>query len=46
MGMQITPEEMEGLIKGFAVASIHELSQLKTLKFPLSFAGVFEEGVN
>jgi hypothetical protein len=42
-GVSITPEEMEGLKKGFAIASIHELSQLKILKFPMAFAGVFEE---
>jgi len=39
----ISGEEMESLNKGFAVASIHELSQLRILKFPLSFAGVFEK---
>lgn len=39
----ISNEEMESLQKGFAVANIHELSQLRILKFPLSFAGVFEK---
>jgi len=34
---------MEGLKKGFAVANIHELSQLKILKFPLAFSGVNEQ---
>lgn len=42
-GILISPEEMESLRKGYAVASIHDLSQLKILKFPLSFAGVFEK---
>lgn len=46
-GVEVTSEEMESLGKGFAVASIHDLSQLKILKFPLSYAGVFErEGEN
>lgn len=41
-GVKVSDEEMEGLRKGYAVASIHELSQLKVLKFPMSFSGVFE----
>lgn len=41
-GVTITHEEMENLRKGFAAAIIHDLSQLKILKFPLSYAGVFE----
>lgn len=46
-GVSISNEEMESLKKGYAVASIHELSQLKILKMPMSFAGVFEkEGFN
>lgn len=42
-GIVIKVEEMESLKKGFAAASIHELSQLKILKFPLAYAGVFEK---
>jgi uncharacterized protein len=42
LGLTVSSEEMETLKKGFAVASIHELSQLKIIKFPLSYAGVFE----
>ncbi len=42
-GISISSEEMEGLKKGYAIASIHELSQLKVLKFPMAFAGVFEK---
>lgn len=38
----LSNEEMETLQKGFAVANIHDLSQLRILKFPLAFAGVFE----
>ncbi|MGQ9722596.1 MAG: ATP-binding protein [Candidatus Jordarchaeum sp.] len=41
-GVNVTDEEIESLKKGFAVATIHDLSQLKILKFPLAFAGVFE----
>lgn len=44
--IQITNEEMESLGKGFAAANIHDMSQLKILKFPLAFAGVFEDGGN
>ena len=44
LGVRVTDEEMESLRKGFAVATIHELSQLKVLKFPMSTAGVFEVG--
>jgi len=43
-GVLITAEEMESLRCGFAAGSIFELSQLKFLKFPMSFAGVFEKG--
>lgn len=45
-GVKVSEEEMENLKKGYAVASIHELSQLKVLKFPMSFSGVFERGAN
>jgi hypothetical protein len=41
-GILISPEEMESLKKGYAVASIHELSQLKILKMPMALAGVFD----
>jgi len=42
-GIKISNEEMESLKKGYAVANIHDMSQLKLLKFPLSYSGVFEE---
>lgn len=42
-GVTLSTEEMESLKKGYAIASIHEMSQLKVLKFPLSYAGVFEK---
>ena len=42
-GMDISVEEIESLGKGFACCSFFEMSQLKFVKFPLSFAGVFEE---
>jgi uncharacterized protein len=41
-GVNINNDEMESLKKGFAVANIHDLSQLKILKFPLAYAGVTE----
>jgi uncharacterized protein len=40
-GLQINSQEVEGLNKGYAVCSIHQVSQLKIVKFPLSLAGVF-----
>jgi len=40
-GIAVSVEEMESLNKGYAVASIYNLSQLKLLKFPLAFSGVF-----
>lgn len=39
-GVSISVQEMESLKKGYAVATIHDLSQLRVLKFPLAFAGV------
>lgn len=42
-GITATHEELEGLKKGFAFASIYDLPQLKILKFPLSLSGVFEK---
>lgn len=44
-GVSISYEEMESLKIGYAVASIHELSQLKILKMPMAFAGVFDKEV-
>jgi len=44
-GLSIKAEELENLKKGFAISSIYDMSQLKILKFPLSFAGVFEKEV-
>jgi len=41
-GIVINSDEMESLKKGFAAASVHDLTQLKFLKFPMAFAGVFE----
>jgi len=42
-GVKVSDEEMQSLRKGYAVASIHELIQLKVLKFPLALSGVFEK---
>ncbi|MEM0342759.1 MAG: ATP-binding protein [Thermoplasmata archaeon] len=44
LGVRISEEEMESLRAGFAVATIHDMSQLKVLKFPMARAGVFEVG--
>lgn len=43
LGVRVSDEEMESLKKGYAVASIHELSQVKVVKFPMAACGVFEE---
>ena len=43
-GVSVSENEMQNLKKGFAVASIHEMTQLKMLKFPLAFAGVVRRG--
>jgi len=39
----VSADEIQTLKAGYAVANIHELSQLRILKFPLSCSGVFEE---
>lgn len=38
----ISSEEIQTLKTGYAVANIHDLPQLKVLKFPLSFAGAIK----
>lgn len=40
LGLQVTAEELEGLRAGYAIASIHDMSLLKVVKFPMAFAGV------
>ena len=40
VGTSITEAEFENLKKGFAISNVHERSQLKIIKFPLSFSGV------
>lgn len=42
-GIDASTVEIENLKKGFAAATIHNLSQVKFLKFPLAYAGVFEK---
>jgi len=39
----ISSEEVQTLKKGYAVANIHDLPQLKIFKFPLSFSGVIND---
>ncbi|WP_214084227.1 ATP-binding protein [Methanoculleus sp.] len=43
-GVSVSDSEMQDLKKGFAVANIHEMPQLKMVKFPLAFAGVIKKG--
>ncbi len=38
----INDKEMDNLKKGFAITSIHDLSQIKIIKFPLALSGVFD----
>jgi hypothetical protein len=40
--ISLSNDELENLKNGFAVGTIHNLSQLKIFKFPMSYAGVFE----
>lgn len=42
-GLNFTNEEIESLRTGFAAVSIHNLSQVKSVKFPLSPCGVFDK---
>lgn len=42
-GVKVTTDELEGLKSGYAVASIHDLPQLRIVKFPLSYSGVNTE---
>lgn len=42
-GITIKNEELESLKKGFACCSIFDMAQLKIVKFPLAFSGVFED---
>ncbi len=39
----VSSDEIQTLRPGFAVANIHNMSQLRIMKFPLSFSGVIEE---
>jgi uncharacterized protein len=42
--LSVSSEEIQNLGKGYAIANIHGLNQIKVLKFPLAMAGVFEGG--
>jgi DNA helicase HerA-like ATPase len=42
--LSVSTEEIQNLGKGYAIANIHGLNQIKVLKFPLATAGVFEAG--
>lgn len=39
----VSSDELQTLKSGYAVSNIHDMSQLRIIKFPLAFAGVFEE---
>ena len=43
MGVKVSVDELDGLKSGYAIASIHDLPQLRVMKFPLSFAGVVDD---
>lgn len=43
LGIVIDPEEMSSLSKGYAFCSIYGLPQVKLIKFPVSYAGVFKK---
>lgn len=45
LGVSVTTQEMESLGKGYAVGSVHDLSQLKFMKFPLALSGVHDKEV-
>jgi len=42
---KISDVEIENLDRGYAAAQIHDLSQVKFVKFPLSFAGVLRKEI-
>lgn len=44
-GVSVSDSEMQNLKKGFAIVNIHEMTQLKMVKFPLAFAGVIKKEV-
>lgn len=41
-GVSMTTQELESLKAGFALVSVHDLPQLRVVKFPLALAGVGE----
>jgi DNA helicase HerA-like ATPase len=43
--MAVTSEEIQNLGKGYAIANIHSLPQVRVIKFPLSMSGVFEGSI-
>lgn len=42
-GINFSNEEIESLKKGFAAVSIHDMSQVRFVKFPMALSGVFEK---
>lgn len=43
MGIQVSNQEVLGLKKGYALCNVHQVPQLKVIKFPLSLSGVFDK---
>lgn len=39
----VSSDEIQTLAPGFAVCNVHNISQLRTIKFPLSLSGVIED---
>ena len=44
-GLTVSGEEIESLKKGYGVGSVYEMPQLRYLKFPLAYGGVFPKEV-
>lgn len=42
-GISVTDSEMQNMSAGYAVVNIHGMSQLKMVKFPLSYSGVVKK---
>jgi len=43
-GISFSDEELENLKTGFSAVSLHNLNQVKSIKWPLALSGVFEKG--
>jgi Cdc6-like AAA superfamily ATPase len=43
VGIQVTSEEVQSLGKGYAIADVQGVPQVRVMKFPLALAGVFDD---